>query len=238
MNVPLALALAAAPALLLVLYYYRQDRARPEPKGLVVKVFFGGVLVTILAVPIEMLVSGFEPLFAPYPLLFAAFRAFVVAALVEEFLKRAVVLRLAFRHPSFDEVVDGVVYAVVASLGFACLENVLYVMGGTLATGLVRAVTAVPLHATASGLMGYFIGQARFASSDMERRTLLRRGLTVAVLIHGLYNFLLFASAVVGPLPILGILPLLVGSFFALRRRIRLAAAEDRRRGRVPAATP
>jgi RsiW-degrading membrane proteinase PrsW (M82 family) len=234
-NALLAFALAAAPALLLLRYYYRQDRARPEPKGLVFRVFLAGVLVTLFAIPLELLVGSFEGFFSPYPLLYAAFRAFVVAALVEEFLKRGVVLVVAFRHPSFDETVDGVVYAVVASLGFACLENIMYVMGGTLATALVRAVTAVPLHATASGMMGYFIGQARFARSPVQQRALLRRGLTVAVLIHGLYNFLLFAAPVLGPLPILGIVPLLLGSFFVLRGRIRLAIADDQRRGRVPA---
>jgi len=232
----LPLALAAAPALLLLLYYYRQDKARPEPKGLVFKVFLGGILVAIAAVPAEFLVSGFEGWFPPYPLLYAAFRAFVVAALVEEFLKRAVVLVVAFRHPSFDETVDGVVYAVVASLGFACLENILYVGSGTLATALVRAVTAVPLHATASGLMGWYIGQARFAFSPAQQRVLLRRGLALAVLVHGSYNFLLFTVPVWGPLSMLGIVPLILGSFFTLRRRIRLAIADDQERGRAPRA--
>jgi RsiW-degrading membrane proteinase PrsW (M82 family) len=233
-NVLLSFALAAAPALLLLRYYYRQDRARPEPKGLVFRVFLGGVLVTLVAVPLEFLVSSFEGVFSPYPLLYVAFRAFIVAALVEEFLKRGVVLVVAFGHPSFDETVDGVVYAVVASLGFACLENIVYVMGGTLGTALIRAVTAVPLHATASGLMGYFIGQARFAGSVARQQTLLRRGLAVAVLIHGLYDFLLFVAPVLGPLSFVGIVPLLLGSFFALRRRIRLAIADDQRHGRAP----
>ena len=88
-----------------------------------------------------------------------------MAGLVEEYLKLTVVRLTAYRAPAFDEVMDGVVYTVVAGMGFACLENVLYVMGGSLATALVRAFTAVPLHAVASGLMGYSLGRARFAAS-------------------------------------------------------------------------
>jgi len=233
-NVFLALGLAVAPALALLLYYYRQDRARPEPKGLLFKVFVGGLLMTVAAVPLEFLLSRLGDLLPAHALLLAAFRAFVVSALVEESLKLAVVMQVAFRHRSFDETVDGVVYAVVASLGFACLENVLYVTGGTLATALTRAVTAVPLHAAASGLMGYFVGQARFAPRGQPG--LLRKGLAIAVLIHGSYNFLLFAAEAVGPALILGIVPLLAASFLRLRRRIRLAIADDQRRGRAPAA--
>ena len=230
LNLSVSFLLAATPALLLLRYYYRQDRERPEPKGLVVRIFLLGIAATFVAIPLELLMSVFQGLFADFPLLTALFKAFVVAALVEEYLKLTIVRVFAYRNRNFDEIMDGVVYTVVASLGFACMENILYVMGGTIGTALTRAVTAVPLHATASGLMGYYIGRAKFAPSPRIERALISRGLRIAIFVHGTYDFLLFAVPVLGTWLLVGLLPLLIGAFFILRSRIRIALDEDRRR--------
>jgi RsiW-degrading membrane proteinase PrsW (M82 family) len=230
LNLGISFLLAAAPAFILLRYYYRQDRERPEPKGLVVRIFLLGIVATFVAIPLELLMSVFQGLFADFPLLTALFKAFVVAALVEEYLKLTIVRVFAYRNRNFDEIMDGVVYTVVASLGFACMENILYVMGGTIGTALTRAVTAIPLHATASGLMGYYVGRAKFAPSPRMEIALIKRGLRVAIFVHGTYDFLLFAVPVFGTLPLLGLIPLLLGAFLTLRSRIRIALAEDRRR--------
>ncbi len=232
----LSLALAVIPALLLVRYYYRQDRARPEPKGLVVKVFLFGVLSALVAIPLEVLVDVFNFALDPGTIWYALFKAFVVAGLVEEYLKLMVVRRTAFRHPAFDEVMDGVVYTVVAGMGFACLENVLYVLRGSLATALVRAFTAVPLHAVSSGLMGYSLGRARFAASPAAAQSLVTRGLLTAVGVHGLYDFLLFVSPLWGAWTGVLVLPLVVGGFLALHVRVRAALVEDGARAQAAAA--
>ena len=158
-----------------------------------------------------------------------------MAGLVEEYLKLTVVRLTAYRAPAFDEVMDGVVYTVVAGLGFACLENVLYVLGGSLGTALVRAFTAVPLHAVASGLMGYSLGRARFAASKSAEGALIARGLFTAVGVHGLYDFLLFASPHGGPGASLLVVPLIVVGFLALRGRMRAALAADQARAQAAA---
>jgi len=230
LNLVISFVLAAAPALILLRYYYRQDRERPEPKGLVVRIFLLGIAATFVAIPLELLMSMFQGLFADFPLLAALFKAFVVAALVEEYLKLTIVRLFAYRNRSFDEIMDGVVYTVVASLGFACMENILYVMGGTFWTALTRAVTAIPLHATASGLMGYYLGRAKFAPSPQQERALINRGLRIAIFVHGAYDFLLFAVPALGSLPLVGIAPLIIGAFLVLRTRIRSALDEDQRR--------
>jgi len=125
LNLTVSFLLAAAPALLLLRYYYRQDRQRPEPKGLVLRIFLLGIAATFAAIPLELLMSLFQGLFTDFPLLMALFKAFVVAALVEEYLKLTIVRVFAYRNRNFDEIMDGVVYTVVASLGFACMENIL-----------------------------------------------------------------------------------------------------------------
>jgi protease PrsW len=231
----LSLSLAVIPALLLMRYYYRQDKARPEPKGLVVKVFLFGLLSALVAIPLELLVLQLYRLFDPRSIALPLFKAFVVAGLVEEYLKLTVVRLTAFRDPAFDEVMDGVVYTVVAGLGFACLENVLYVMHGTLGTALVRAFTAVPLHAVSSGLMGYSLGRARFAATPAAAKALVTRGLLTAVGIHGLYDFLLFVSPQWGLWTGLLVVPLIAVGFLVLRGRIRAALAVDQQRAQAAA---
>jgi RsiW-degrading membrane proteinase PrsW (M82 family) len=233
MIILISLLLAVAPTIFLVRYFYRLDRAKPEPKGLVLKVFLFGLLSALVAIPLELLVASLQGLFDPGSLGVIVFRAFIVAGLVEEFLKLTVVRLTAYRANAFDEVVDGIVYTVAAGLGFACMENVLYVLGRPLSIALIRAFTAVPLHALASGLMGYAVGRARFAASAAEERSWMRRGLATAVLVHGLYDFLLFVVPLWGHLPNLGLIPLLVVGFLVLRGRIRSAIAQDRREGRA-----
>src|SRR5437588_402293 len=92
-------------------------------------------------------------------------RRFVDGQVGREALKLAVVLGFPFRYSAFDEVLDGVVYTVAASLGFGLLENLAY-SATDVATGLARALTAVPMHAIAAGVMGYFVGRARFVSDS------------------------------------------------------------------------
>lgn len=232
MNVLISLSLAIAPAVILVVYYYKKDKLKPEPKGLVLKIFFLGILSIIPAIILELIVSRIQPLFKPAPLLFYAFEAFLVASLCEEFIKLVIVRFFAFNNKAFDEVMDGIVYTVVASLGFACFENVMYVLDGGIYVALLRAFTAVPMHALASGIMGYYIGKAKFAEGG-ERRAFFLKGFFFAFMIHGVYDFLLMGTPVFGTLPALLIFPLLIIVFFWLGSLIKKALKEDLKEGRV-----
>ena len=215
----LSLTLAIVPPLLMLLYFWRQDRRRPEPKGLIGKVFVMGMLSVI---PILVVELALQALFGPlpfWPKLLA--ESFIVAALTEEYFKRKVVTRYAYDHHAFDEIHDGVLYTIVASLGFACLENIMYSIGDP-TVGLLRAFTAVPLHALASGLMGYYIGRAKFAHAS-ERKGLMARGLGAAVAVHGTYDFFVLSGTAMAFLA----LPLLVGGFWHLKGRLAHVEALD-----------
>jgi RsiW-degrading membrane proteinase PrsW (M82 family) len=227
MMVLISLGMAVAPALLLLRYIIRQDRARPEPKGLVLIVFLLGLAGIIPALIVETLAGALIAAFAFSPLLVALFQAFLVAALCEEGIKYLIVTGVVYKKPAFDEVMDGIVYAVVASLGFACMENILYVMNSGLLTALVRAFTAVPMHALAAGIMGYYLGRAKFAAGAAREQEYRIRGLSWAVFIHGSYDFLLFSIPFWGPLPGLAVVPLIILTFLALRKDIRKALAAD-----------
>ncbi len=233
MNILLSLALAIIPALLVVVYFRRKDRARPEPRKLSLKIFFLGVLSIIPALFLELgiLKAGSE--IGIPAALFPLFKAFAVAALVEEGLKLFILKRFAARSPHFDEVMDGIVYGVLAGMGFACLENILYVLGTGMAVAVARAFTSIPMHAAVSGLMGYYIGLAKFADDRGSSRRLTIAGFMIAFLLHGLYDLFIFAMPVWGNAFGLGILPVLIISLIMLRRRIRAALKEDLETGRI-----
>ena len=211
--------LALVPSLLLLLYFYRRDRQKREPISLVWKIFAIGCLSVVPAGIIELVLDAFSGYFAGPLLIFI--RAFIIAALVEESLKLSVVHFFVYNRKEFDEVVDGIVYTISASLGFAFFENMLYSFGPP-ATLVIRGITAVPLHAIASGIMGYYIGISKMGGVSM-----IGKGLFYAVLIHGLYDYFLFTGTIIAFL----VIPLLIICWFILRNLTNKALEIDKKEG-------
>ncbi|MFP4267681.1 MAG: PrsW family intramembrane metalloprotease [Spirochaetaceae bacterium] len=216
----LNLFLAALPSVVLLYYFNHRDRRKPEPLGLIFRVFLLGIAIVIPAGLIEFLLD--VSIVTPSPLLTNFFRAFIVAAFVEEGLKLFVVKNFVFDKPEFDKLTDGIIYTITAGLGFAFFENIFYSVGGP-ATLILRGFTAVPLHAAASGIMGYYVGIAKFQNGAATHR-----GLLYAVLVHGLYNFFLFQGGFLSFLTV----PLLIASFWRLLRLYREAERADKKYGR------
>ena len=181
----LAIVFTVLPVVVLLRYFYTRDVHR-EPRTALVKTFVLGLLVTIPAIPLSLGLSAVLPLLSLGPLLAALYDAFVVAAIPEELLKLLVIALYCARRVSFDEPMDGVVYGATAALGFAALENVLYVVGGGLTVALARSVTAVPMHAAMGAVLGHCVARARFGGG---RRIDVWKGWGIAVLMHGLYDF-------------------------------------------------
>jgi RsiW-degrading membrane proteinase PrsW (M82 family) len=149
--------------------------------------------VLIFALPIMFLLPPIDS-----PILYGFVAAFLLAAIPEECCKLLVVRGYSLRQREFDEPMDGIVYGAVASLGFAALENVMYVFNGGLWVAGFRALTAVPAHAFFGVILGYFVGRARFEPE--LRRSLTLTGLILAILFHGFYDTPLLAiQRVVGP---------------------------------------
>lgn len=180
---------AVVPSLLLLWYFHSRD-AYPEPGRAIWLTFGLGVLSTIptvlVVLPVTALLRDLT-----HPFYTGASRAFLAAAMPEEFFKFIVVSYYCARQHHFDEPVDGLVYGVAASLGFATLENVLYVAQGGLSVALLRGVTAVPAHATLGAIMGYYVGQAH--ANPASRTGFLLKAWAAPTLCHGLYDFPLLA---------------------------------------------
>jgi RsiW-degrading membrane proteinase PrsW (M82 family) len=179
------------PSLLLLWYFHSRD-VYPEPGRVVWTTFALGVLtagpVLLFALPMGAFLELLSDPFAA-----GAYEAFVLAAIPEETLKLAVLLWYARRHSAFDEPMDGLVYGVAASLGFATLENILYVAQGGLGVAILRAVTSIPGHATFGAIMGYYVGQAHFSRG--RGRLFVAKAWFIPVLLHGLYDTPLLSAA-------------------------------------------
>lgn len=209
---------AGLPSAILIIWFYRMDRDRPEPFRLIGKSILLGFLVTIPVIFIEMVVN--LPANLLPSLAGMVWTAFVTAAFVEEGAKYLILKRCLYHAAEFDSIMDGIVYAACISLGFAFAENVLYGLEGGWVL-IVRAFTAVPLHASATGIMGYWFGMAK--RHPAEARFLMRKGFVQALVIHGLYDFFLFT----GSLLALGALVVLGASIKYLLGLIRTARRLD-----------
>ncbi len=185
------LALAIAPGLAIMLYIYLRDKYDREPVKLLLWCFLMGVFSILPAVWLSGSGMGFLNMVLPYESTpYNLVKAFIVVALSEEFSKFAMVYIFAFNNKHFNESFDGIVYAVMVSMGFATLENIMYVYQYGVETGIMRMFTAVPAHATFAILMGYYMGQAKFDA--LGRKRLLFTGLFWAVAFHGAYDYFLF----------------------------------------------
>jgi RsiW-degrading membrane proteinase PrsW (M82 family) len=183
------LALALAPGLAIILYIYYKDQHEREPVRLLIKSFLYGIGSVVVTLAISYsLVGGVD--FQANTFWDYVIDAFLVVALVEEFSKFIFVRWLLFPNKNFNEPFDGIVYCVMVSMGFATLENVLYVMEGGIGVAIMRMFTAVPAHATFGVLMGFFVGEAKFLQRN--RTLYLIIGILAATVAHGFYDLFLF----------------------------------------------
>ena len=184
--------IAILPVVVLMVFIYRQDKYQKEPIRSLAKAFIGG----IIAIPLDILiVSGVQHFLGGTSLANTVFySAFLEAGIPEELSKFLIFMIFIWRDKNFDEYFDGIVYATFIGLGFACVENIEYVMSYGFSTGVVRALISVPGHFLFGVAMGYFLSMAKFHPE--KRGTYLISGLLIAMLAHGLFDWLLMVTSV------------------------------------------
>lgn len=221
----LTLGVATLPVLLVLYYFWHKDTGEKEPPALMRAVFFWGLFAILPVALIELALQMSVALVSPNPsIVVGIVSPFLFIALPEEFAKFLVVKKVAFDHHKFNEIMDGITYCVLASMGFALLENVLYTFQYGVSTGILRAFTAVPAHALFSGIMGYYIGCAKFKKDPKMVQNLLRKGIIAGVVFHGLYDFLLMSGVLV---LILLVFPLMMFMWTKLSKAVKLAHANQ-----------
>ncbi|WP_017755608.1 glutamic-type intramembrane protease PrsW [Calidifontibacillus oryziterrae] len=177
-----------APGLALLCYFYLKDKYDVEPIGMVLRTFILGAL---LVFPIMFIQYAFmtEGLLVNH-----WSNAFVLSGLLEEFFKWFILYFTVFKHAVFNERYDGIVYAVSVSLGFATVENILYLFANGIEFAFGRALLPVSSHALIGVLMGFYLGRAKFENSS-TRITWITLSLFMPILLHGTYDFILLSAA-------------------------------------------
>ena len=197
--VAMLVGLSALPAFGLAAYVYVSDVTTAEPLSLIVATFLLSILTATFA---AVLNSYAQPLFSPlgFPGLVLFFFLFVGP--IEESVKLLAVRLYAYTDDRFDAVVDGAVYGAIAGLGFAVIENLVYIAQnvemseltlGIAVLGAGDGITALralagPGHVVYSAFAGYYLGLAKF--NPENRGPIVVKGLVIAAAIHGLYNTL------------------------------------------------
>ncbi len=185
-----------SPAVAFFIYFFHRDKYEKEPLGLLLKAFSVGLILLALAIILEIPLLNLLRLLSLPALLNAFLVSFIVAGLIEEVLKFVAFMLFIYPHREFNELYDGIIYAVMLSLGFATAENILRLVPfyHTQLFGFivfVRTLFSLPAHIFCGIIMGYYLAKARFSGGE-KRKTLLLKGLFLAIFFHGSYNFFWF----------------------------------------------
>jgi RsiW-degrading membrane proteinase PrsW (M82 family) len=178
-----------APALFIMYLIYSRDLQK-EPKSMLMKAFFGGILSIFIALLFAMPLSEYESSI-PSGLARSFYTSFFCAGIPEEFGKWIIFYWLIKKAKDFDQYYDGILYAIFISMGFALVENVLYVMKGGMGVAIMRAILAVPGHMLFAVPMGYYLSISKFEPAN-EAKKHIALSLIIPILLHGTYDFLLF----------------------------------------------
>ena len=186
---------ALAPIGALLFIFYKIDRYNKEPAKLLAKLFIVGALIAIPVIVVEGFLGYLNVFAFTESDLQHVYTAFVVAAFTEELFKWLVLKQFAYRHKAYDEYLDGIIYAVFVSLGFAAFENVGYVFSNNdMNVALMRALTALPGHMLFGVAMGYNFSIMKFAKTKATFNKAQRLSLLVPILIHGVYDYILMSQ--------------------------------------------
>ncbi len=187
-----ALALGVVPSLFWLWFWLREDRLNPEPKSMILLAFLGGTVATMIAYPLERSIMDIG---------LSESQRFVSWVVIEELLKYGALFFLVLRSPYFDEPIDAVIYMITIALGFAALENALFILGplssgdttNALTLSALRFVGATLLHVASSALVGISMTFAYFRPSH-HRLFFTVLGLIAAITLHSIYNLSIIGS--------------------------------------------
>ena len=189
------LLLAILPVVWLMRYVYKKDKYEKEPLGMLLKAFLFGML----AIPMDLIVVGIINSLWEGEMVF--YSAFWEAGIPEELCKWIAFMMVIWNNRNFNEFFDGIVYATFIGLGFACVENIMYVFGsesffGAVGVSLLRALLSVPGHFLFGVVMGYYLAMAKFSKENQLKYLIL--SLLVPMAAHGLFDYLLMLASELG----------------------------------------
>lgn len=202
------------PAVCWFLFIRLKDKSEPEPKRLVRRTIIVGMLAVFAAIVLEEIFYGMTGLPIDSvgletdvngPILLILLSVFL-AGPIEELIKYTVLRYGVYFTHDFNQIFDGIVYGVTVALAFSFVENTFYFFGLNdslttpmfVASVLFRGLFTTLTHVTATGIIGYYLGKAKFSSTG--RSVIIAKGILYGSLVHGLFNVLISSGSTLGAL--------------------------------------
>ena len=208
MENPILVVLAIIPAIIIIAYIFHKDKIEKEPVSMLVSLFFLGCATIIPAAAIEAgLGEGIQSAVSTTSGAYSFLMCFLVIAPAEEGFKFLVLRLRTWKSRHFNYTFDAIVYAVVTSLGFATLENIMYIFRDdqtakqAFTVAIMRGILSVPGHAIDAVFMGIFYGKAKYcqcSGDNQGKNKNIALALFVPILTHGFYDFCLFLNTNAG----------------------------------------
>ena len=217
---------AIVPAISLLAYIYRHDKIEQEPISLLSKLFWCGVFCAIPAIILELIADYFivPELDIQTQMEYGIISALFVG-LIEEGCKFFFLYKKTWKNVNFNYTFDGIVYAVTVSLGFAAIENIIYVFSYGLEIALTRALTAIPGHMSFAVFMGYFYSIAKKQSVQGRNKTFyLLASYLIAVALHTAYDAILMVESESTSLIYIAFIIVL---YFVVYKKVQKASRRD-----------
>ncbi len=196
------LILSILPSVILGIMIYKKDVVEKEPKKLLILLLLGGLGAAVLTLVISLLLDSFLPDFddsMKVSELYLIIYTFIKIALVEEFSKWIILKKITWTNKEFNYIFDAIVYAVFIALGFATIENILYVTGtnGGFAVAILRALLSVPGHVFDGVFMGYYYGLSKQAEINGNKKIMKKNmilSLLLPTILHFIFDYLLTSN--------------------------------------------
>lgn len=192
------LIISALPVILIGYFIYNKDREK-EPLSIIIKTICGGVASCFIVMYITDILSLFIPMLkantSSQTYMELIIHALVGVALIEELSKLLMLYNISYNDKNFDETYDMIIYSVFVSLGFALIENILYVFRKGITIGLIRALISIPAHTCNGIFMGYYLMQSKIfliKNDNIKRQKNIIFSLLVPTILHGIYDYCLF----------------------------------------------
>ena len=217
--------IGVVPALIWLWFWLKEDEDHPEPKGLLFFTFILGMLAVVFVLPLEKWAKNS---------ITSNIGLIAAWATIEEVMKFMAVALIALQTNFLEEAIDFPIYFITAALGFASLENILFLnqAGGldnttmSLLTGSLRFLGATLLHAISSGIVGVMMGLA-FRRNKFSKAIYLLGGLLGAIALHSVFNFFIIKGNGQDFLRIFGLFWVFTIIFILIMEKLRRISHEN-----------
>lgn len=178
------LSAAIAPGLALLSYFYLRNQMETEPRRSLFHAFIYGTIITFPILFIQFILEEEQAFTNPF------FIHVIFTSSIEELMKWLIIFAVVLRHVEFDDPYDGVLYGAAVSLGFATVENVIYLLSFGIDQAFMRALLPVSSHALFGVVMGYYYGKGKFSSDSIQKKFIVL-ALFAPLILHMIYNSIL-----------------------------------------------